>query len=77
MADQSPTTAPKLDDWKHRRRAVFGYLVFAAVVVGWLALRGTNDELRRDIAGGLILASAGVLVAYIAGRVAEGWRPVR
>lgn len=61
----------KLDGWRYRRRALFGWLIFAAIALAYLIVWGKDNELHKTIGDALVWGSSANLMAYIAGAVAD------
>jgi len=53
--------------WKHRRRVVFGALIFCALAITWLMIRGEDIRLHETIAVGLIGLAVSVIGSYVFG----------
>jgi len=53
--------------WKHRRRVVFGALIFCAGAIGYLIGAGDDTVLHRAIAEGLAMLAAGIIGSYVFG----------
>lgn len=67
----------KKPSWKLRRRAVFGSMVFGAVVVVYVAFRWDDTSLAQTLAlGGFSLIGA-VVAAYVGGAAYEDVRTYR
>jgi hypothetical protein len=58
-----------LDRWRHRRRIVYGTLIYCALHVSGLAIIGTDTPLRQQIALGLIALAGGTIGSYVFGAV--------
>lgn len=72
MTDQPAT--PKLDNWKYRRRAVMGSLLFSAGMLVYLVGWAPDDMLRRSIAEGLLYCATAIVLGYIFGAVLDDWK---
>lgn len=57
------------DNWRRRRKVMFGALIFIAVNLQYLVLFGKPDSLRETIALGLIGAGLGIIGSYVFGAV--------
>ncbi|MCT8970568.1 hypothetical protein [Microbaculum marinisediminis] len=53
--------------WTHRRRVVFGTLIFCAGAIAYLIAFGEDIRLHEAIADGLILLAASVIGGYVFG----------
>ena len=53
--------------WKYRRRVVFGTLIFCALAITWLVVRGEDIRLHETIAIGLIGLAVSVIGSYVFG----------
>ena len=60
--------------WKLRRRAVFGSMVFGAVIVMYVALRWDDTSLAQTLALSGFGLSGAVVAAYIGGAAYEDVR---
>lgn len=62
--------------WLHRRQAIYGTLLYCAVMLVWLVLKGTDgNELHASTAGSLLLLAACTLGSFIFGRVVDNDDP--
>lgn len=59
----------KIDNWKYRRRVVFGSLVYIATMVVYIVWRGADSSLYRDISVALIGAGVAIIGSYVFGAV--------
>jgi uncharacterized membrane protein len=60
--------------WKLRRRAVFGSLLFGALVIIYVALRWDDKQIAETLALGGFGLMGSVVAAYIGGAVYEDTR---
>jgi uncharacterized membrane protein len=60
MAQQGPS-------WKLRRRAVFGSLLFAAIIIVYVAIRWDNTDIGDTLALGAFGLMGAVVASYIGG----------
>lgn len=51
--------------WKQRRRMMWAALLFCAVIIGYLAVAGADNELTRSIAWSLIGLSTIIITGYL------------
>jgi hypothetical protein len=57
------------DRWRHRRRIVYGTLIYCAVIVAYLGIWAEETALRTQVALGLLGLAGMVIGSYIAGAV--------
>lgn len=75
IAERSPAGSPGEPDvygrppWKVRRRIVHGTLIFLALVIAWLVVRGEDSELNQTIATSSFLFAAAVIGSYVFGAI--------
>ena len=65
---QAPSLPPK--QWRHRRRMIYGALIFIALSLTYLMLLG-NDEsrLHETLAFGLMTGGFGIISSYVFGAI--------
>jgi len=56
-----------LPSWKFRRRAVFGSLIFAALVIVYVAVRWDDTSLAETLSLGAFGLIGAIVAAYIGG----------
>jgi hypothetical protein len=61
----------QLDNWKYRRRAVFGTLLFVGFAIGYMLFKDNDDDLNAKIVDSLTTLAEIVIFAYIVGPVAD------
>lgn len=59
------------DNWHNRRRMVITCLVFVAGMTVYLAVWGKNDDLRQDIADGLLTTAMWLVLGYTGGAIVD------
>lgn len=57
------------DNWKYRRRVVFGALVWIALMVMYILYRAHDTALYRDVSVALIGAFVAIIGSYVFGAV--------
>ncbi|MBS7697863.1 MULTISPECIES: hypothetical protein [unclassified Chelatococcus] len=67
MADDIARVAK--DNWKIRRRVVFGALGYIAIMLAFIVLVGTDSALFGQVAVGLIGAAVAIIGSYVFGAV--------
>ena len=67
MADDIARVAK--DNWKIRRRVVFGALGYIAIMLAYIVLVGTDSALFGQVAVGLIGAAVAIIGSYVFGAV--------
>jgi peptidoglycan/LPS O-acetylase OafA/YrhL len=67
MADDVARVAK--DNWKIRRRVVFGALGYIAIMLAYIVLIGTDSALFGQVAVGLIGAAVAIIGSYVFGAV--------
>lgn len=67
MADDIARVAN--DNWKIRRRVVFGALGYIAVALTYIILIGTDSALFGQVAVGMIGAAVAIIGSYVFGAV--------
>lgn len=60
---------PDPDRWRHRRRIVYGSLIYCAVMIAWLGIWADETAMKTQIALGLLGLAGMVIGTYIAGAV--------
>ncbi|MBS7737952.1 hypothetical protein [Chelatococcus sp. HY11] len=67
MADDIARVAK--DNWKIRRRVVFGALGYIAIMLAYIVFVGTDSALFGQVAVGLIGAAVAIIGSYVFGAV--------
>ncbi len=55
--------------WTHRRRIIYGTLVFCAFCISYLLFRGSDTRLNETIVSSAFLLAGGVIGSYVFGAV--------
>lgn len=55
------------NDWKHRRRIIYATLIFCAIEVAYLTVRGSDTSLNQAIVTSVVLLAAAVIGSYVFG----------
>lgn len=55
--------------WRHRRRIIYGTLVFCAVSITYLLWKGGDDQVHGTIATSAFLLGGAVIGSYVFGAV--------
>lgn len=66
MADPAPLPP---GTWKHRRRIIYGTLVYCAVAVPWLVERHEDSAMATQVVLALIGLAGAVIGTYVGGAV--------
>ena len=79
MAKKEEEYLTNMPSWKFRRRAVFGSLIFSAIIIVYVAIRWDDTGIAETLAlGGFGLIGA-IVAAYIGGATYQDvklWQPV-
>lgn len=59
------------DNWKNRRRVIISCLIFVGLITVYLAIWGKDDELRRQIADGLLTTGMWLVLGYTGGAIVD------
>lgn len=55
--------------WTHRRRIIYGTLIFCAFCISYLMFRGSDTRLNETIVNSAFLLAGGVIGSYVFGAV--------
>lgn len=56
-----------LPSWKHRRRIVYASLIYCAVVLAYIVLKGADTALYSQVALGILGLAATIIGTYVFG----------
>lgn len=68
---------PSLPSWKFRRRAVFGSLIFAALVIVYVSIKWDDTGLAETLSLGAFGLIGAIVAAYIGGAAYQDVRLYR